>query len=614
AIFYRYLQKYQVTFVDEYDNILSSQTVEYGNGATEPDASKIPNKPPTNEYVYIFSGWDKSFSFITEDIIVKTVYIGTLRKYVYTFYDEDEITILKQIVGSYGDKIIPPDDPKKDPTDMTTFQFIGWDKPVSDTLTEDVIYIARYKENLKTFNVVFIDGDDILFNRQTVSYGHSAKTPSGIPSKSPTTMYQYIFTHWDTDYSNITSDLIIRAVFERKLREYKVTFIIDKEVIEEYVEYGRSAYGLLATPEKKGYRFVDWDKNLSVITSDLETKAIFKANNYNINFYDGYEDGDLVEVEGIMNRIVKEFDSMVTLPKVAYTKKGYYFVGWKKAGYDYVSYLDQHTFKLTETGLDLHAVWMPIHYQINYELDGGTAINPTTYTIEDHIILQSAYKADHRFIGWYLTDHTIELIMQIQMMSLNSIEQEGQLIKELLPGTIGNITLTARYEYDGYIQIKDEFKDVLGLYYADITSTIPIEEREKYDEENPVYLLGWGVKLGQTIQELRTMFTNDDLIFIDSNEKPIDDNQVVATSYQIILKGEDGLIKDRVHIVLYGDTNGDGRINYLDSDIISNYVNKSNTYIKATNLLAFDVNFDGKINYLDSDIIANHINKSKLFW
>ena len=81
ALFYDNLQLYEVTFVDEYGNPIDEpQMVPYGTGAVEPPSHRIPHKPSTQTHEYAFSGWDVSFSYITEDLVVRTVYVGTLRK------------------------------------------------------------------------------------------------------------------------------------------------------------------------------------------------------------------------------------------------------------------------------------------------------------------------------------------------------------------------------------------------------------------------------------------------------------------------------------------------------------------------------------------------------
>ena len=84
-------------------------------------------------------------------------------------------------------------------------------------------------------------------------------------------------------------------------------------------------------------------------------------------------------------------------------------------------------------------------------------------------------------------------------------------------------------------------------------TTLTIEERDKYGDENPVYLVGWGVYLNMTIAELKTRFINNDLVIVDVNGNELEDDVVVATGQQIIIRNTEGIVLDRVHVVLYGD-------------------------------------------------------------
>ena len=45
-------------------------------------------------------------------------------------------------------------------------------------------------------------------------------------------------------------------------------------------------------------------------------------------------------------------------------------------------------------------------YNITYELNGGIANNPTTYTIEDNITLKNPTKTGYTFIGWKVNNQT----------------------------------------------------------------------------------------------------------------------------------------------------------------------------------------------------------------
>ena len=166
ALFNRYLQQYKVTFIDENGNILRQTMVEYGTGATEPTEDLIPKKADTREYTYTFAGWSRPFGNVTEDITVQTVYIGALRTYTYTFYDDDQITILKQVKDIYGAKISTPNAPTKPNTEYIVYLFTGWDKVVPDSLTDNITFYAVYEETGRSYNVIFYNGSNQILEVQ----------------------------------------------------------------------------------------------------------------------------------------------------------------------------------------------------------------------------------------------------------------------------------------------------------------------------------------------------------------------------------------------------------------------------------------------------------------
>ena len=68
-------------------------------------------------------------------------------------------------------------------------------------------------------------------------------------------------------------------------------------------------------------------------------------------------------------------------------------------------------------------------YTISYELDGGTADNPTSYTEEDEITLRSPIKSGYTFIGWTYDGKT-----------------EPELSVRIAKGSTGDKAFTAHYE------------------------------------------------------------------------------------------------------------------------------------------------------------------------
>ena len=71
ATFTDTVNQYTVTFKDENGDVLKTEEVAYGSGATAP---ADPVKEADAEYHYAFSGWDKDFSAVTGDLTVTATY------------------------------------------------------------------------------------------------------------------------------------------------------------------------------------------------------------------------------------------------------------------------------------------------------------------------------------------------------------------------------------------------------------------------------------------------------------------------------------------------------------------------------------------------------------
>ncbi|MBQ1977861.1 MAG: CotH kinase family protein, partial [Ruminococcus sp.] len=123
------------------------------------------------------------------------------------------------------------------------------------------------------YTVVFKDFNGTVISTQTVEEGKSATAPEA-PVREADSKYTYTFKEWDKDFSAVTGNLEVNAVYTQTLNKYTVTFkdYDGTELSAQTVEYGASAVAP-ADPEREGYRFTGWDKEFDNITSDTVVTA-----------------------------------------------------------------------------------------------------------------------------------------------------------------------------------------------------------------------------------------------------------------------------------------------------------------------------------------------------
>lgn len=251
----------------------------------------------------------------------------------------------------------------------------------------DTVYV---KWTINSYTVTFMDGKTVL-KTEKVKHG-SAVTAPEVPKKDGKT-----FKGWDKDFSNVTSDLTINAVYD--VDTFTVTFKDGEKVLEiQTVEYEAAATApdtaRLSPPE--GMHFAEWDKDFSKVTEDIEVSAVYELNEYTVIFKNG---------ETTITRKVKH-GFAATPPNVVdtATKK---FVGWDKS-------FDNVTSDLTVT-----AKWEKQKYTLTFidhndqeihkkVLDWGTPVEKEYNTAEDKISIAAPFG----YVGWYDNSDTKKTIIE----------------------------------------------------------------------------------------------------------------------------------------------------------------------------------------------------------
>lgn len=216
---------------------------------------------------------------LTKDSKVKngdTVYVKwTINKYTVTFMDGEKVLETFTNV-THGDTVTAPEVPKKDGK-----TFIKWDTDFSK-VTSDLTINAVY--DVDTFTVTFKDGEKVL-ETQTVEYEAAATAPDTARLSPPEGMH---FAKWDKDFSNVTEDIEVSAVYE--INFYTVIFKNGETTLKiEKVKHGDSATPPNNPPDTPTEKFVGWDKPFDNVTSDLIVNAKFETKKFTLTFinFDG---------------------------------------------------------------------------------------------------------------------------------------------------------------------------------------------------------------------------------------------------------------------------------------------------------------------------------------
>lgn len=188
---------YTVTFKDYNGMILSQQKVDAGESAVAPEN---PVRAADAQYTYTFTGWDKDFTNVTEDMDVTAVYESTVNKYTVAFMDYDGSVLSTQQV-EYGSSAVAPASPERE-----GYAFTGWDVPF-DNITKDTTVTATYRVRGEVYTVIFKDYDGTVLSTQYIEAGNPAEAPE-VPQREG-----YAFTGWDKAFDNIADDIIITATY-----------------------------------------------------------------------------------------------------------------------------------------------------------------------------------------------------------------------------------------------------------------------------------------------------------------------------------------------------------------------------------------------------------------
>ena len=328
----------------------------------------------------------------------------------------------------------------------------------------DTVYV---KWTINKYTVTFMDGEKVLATFTNVTHGDTVTAPE-VPEKDGKT-----FSKWDKDFSKVTSDLTINAVYD--VDTFTVTFKDGEKVLEtQTVEYEAAATApdtaRLSPPE--GMHFAKWDKDFSKVTEDIEVSAVYELNEYTVIFKNG---------ETTLKTEMVKHGFAATPPNVfnTATKK---FVGWDKSFDNVTSDLIVNakfeTKKFTLTFINYDGT--PVH---TAEVEYGASIDSHFETAD------SAATYDTKIFdydGWYKADGT-----RIDELDLPTMPAENftlTLKLSLMDSAIGDFKVNTPADFT-YVENNSAVFTVNGTPYDGVTYeyfwTI-LKDNEVYSTETTI--------------------------------------------------------------------------------------------------------------------------------
>lgn len=189
-----------------------------------------------------------------------------------------------------------------------------------EQVTENVTFYAEFKPKT-TYTVTFVDWDGRVISTQTIVEGKSATAPDN-PSRTG-----YTFKGWDTDFTNVQSNLTVTAQYTNidyivKFEDHDGTQIGETQTLH-YNDMPK----IPDDPTRKGYTFAGWNPIVEAVTKEVTYKATYTPIPYTVTTSSNPEDKVQVSVNGANAEGKADYDSTITF---SYTNldSEYKFVKW----------------------------------------------------------------------------------------------------------------------------------------------------------------------------------------------------------------------------------------------------------------------------------------------
>ena len=288
------IDKFNVIFVGFGGVTLKEEVVPYGGSATAPSVPFVEG--------YDFKGWDTDFTNVQYDLTVTALYESNVVYHTLSLAVEGNGKIYFGVYNAFGE-LQEVEATEKSYTLEEGSQFLviahadeGWQfsqwadgetkQQRAVTLTSDISLKAIFTQIpvVKEYTVTFLGFNDVLIASVKVKEGEDAQAPEAPAVEG------YEFKGWDTDFTNVQSDLTVKAKYE--INHYVLTLVAGHGTIAITDESGEhnlnpdmvmhgTIVKLIVTADD-GYLFKGWsDSNTDnpryvTVTEDKTFTALFE--------------------------------------------------------------------------------------------------------------------------------------------------------------------------------------------------------------------------------------------------------------------------------------------------------------------------------------------------
>ncbi|MDE5585433.1 MAG: InlB B-repeat-containing protein [Muribaculaceae bacterium] len=318
---------------------------------------------------YSFSGWGEVPAVVpAHDLEFTGKY--EVNSYRIVFSIDDEV-ILSEVV-EYGAAITAPEvEPKEGHT------FSGWGVVPATMPASDLYINGKYEVNL--YSVVFRIGEEVVYSTQ-VPFGGSIETPAA-PVKEGHT-----FTGWgEVPAAMPAHDLVFEGKYDVNL--YKLSFVIDGEVISaSEVAYGAEV-SVPEAPAKKGHSFTGWGVVPATMpAADLVITGAYEVNVYNVVFKLGEE---------VIASTQLPYGAEIAVP-AAPEKEGHSFSGWGDV-----------PAVMPDSDLEFNGEYAVNSYKVTFRIDDKVIAESLIPYGSELIVPAAPEKIGHTFAGWGIVPATM---------------------------------------------------------------------------------------------------------------------------------------------------------------------------------------------------------------